>query len=273
MQITTLEHIDVSVIINCFLEAFANYFIPLPSEHVYYETRWAAAVVRYDLSYGVFEKGQLIAFIIHAIDERAGETIAYNTGTGVLPNYRGKGLVKQLYHYALQDLKAKGIRKTKLEVIQKNSIAISCYQKLGFQIVKELWCYKGVLQTNASADIQVEECSITTVNWDKLPKQDEYAWDFQKETLCNGGYRFYYILHKGKRQSYFVLHENNGMLAQFDLLEYSDENWGHLFDGIAELETKIRINNLSITRRDKKQALEKRSFENTINQYEMLLNF
>ena len=42
------------------------------------------------LSFGVFDGEQLVGFVIHCIGEEAGRTVAYNTGTGVLPGYRGQ---------------------------------------------------------------------------------------------------------------------------------------------------------------------------------------
>ena len=273
MRIMNLATTDFSVIIECFLKAFANYYVPMPTDHNYYKKRWAIAGVRYDLSYGVFENDKLIAFMLHAVDEREGVQIAFNTGTGVLPNYRGQHLVQKLYAIALKDFKNIGVKKIKLEVIQENSKAIRAYQKVGFTIQKELLCYKGFLKPISSDKIVVKAVDIKNVDWQEIPNQLEYSWDFQKETLINSSYRFYYLLEENIYMGYFIIDVDNKMIAQFDLLVDDENQWQYLFAAMASFGKEFRLINLSAARIDKKNQLEIYGWENTINQYEMLYEF
>ncbi len=105
MIIKNLKYIPFTNIMDCFHQCFENYFVPFPKENYLWEIRWKNAKVDYSLSYGMFENEKLMGFIINAIDYRNGKLIAFNTGTGILPEYRGKRIVKSIYDYALKDLK------------------------------------------------------------------------------------------------------------------------------------------------------------------------
>lgn len=103
MIVKHLGHTDFNVIMECFLSSFEGYFVKMPTDHDYYKKRWKAAKVNLELSYGMFDDNKLVGFIIYVIDEREGQLIAFNTGTGIIRDYRGKGIVKSIYDYALLD--------------------------------------------------------------------------------------------------------------------------------------------------------------------------
>lgn len=64
MTVKNLEKIEFEIIIACFLEAFENYFVKMPTDVTYYKNRWKLAKVNFKLSYEMFLDGKLIGFII-----------------------------------------------------------------------------------------------------------------------------------------------------------------------------------------------------------------
>jgi acetyltransferase, GNAT family protein len=66
---------------------------------------------------------------------------AYDTGTGTLPEYRGRGLAASVFEHSIPFLKAKGIQQYLLEVLQHNTKAVSVYRKLGFEVTREFNCF------------------------------------------------------------------------------------------------------------------------------------
>lgn len=272
MKITTLEHTVFSEIMDCFLASFADYYVPMPKDHNYYKKRWETAGLNYHLSYGVFDDDVLVAFALHAVDVRAGDKTAFNTGTGVLANYRGQRLVQQLYEFALDDFKKQGIKKITLEVIQENRKAIRAYQKVGFSIERELLCYKASIGNTKMDKLKLKAVDIASVDWQQLPDQSEYSWDFQMETLVKSAYHFYYVMKDDIAIAYFIVDLNHKMIAQFDLLVDDQKQWINVFAGIATLAQEFRLNNLCAKRFDKRRQLSLYGFSNTINQYEMCYN-
>lgn len=64
---------------------------------------------------------------MHGIDEKNGEKVAFNLCTRVIPSFRGKRLVGQIYDHAIPILKKHNVQKCLFEVIQTNEKAIRAY--------------------------------------------------------------------------------------------------------------------------------------------------
>lgn len=269
MLVQKLENIEFDIIVDCFLKSFANYFVDIPSDKNYYKERWKIAKVNYGLSYGMFDGEKLVGFILNAIDERNCVKIAFNTGTGVLPEYRGKRIVKSIYDYAIPDLKNNGVSKCSLEVIIENTKAVNIYKRIGFDICKTFNCFSGDIKPNLKEKVVIQRVSYNEFDWNDLPNQDVYSWDFHSRVIKNGDYRYYQISKGNFVESYFVINPNNGYVAQFEVLLESQGCWDRLFSGIREISNSIKVINVD-TRLDKKIGyLNSIGLENTVNQYEM----
>jgi ribosomal protein S18 acetylase RimI-like enzyme len=90
-----------------------------------------------ELSFGAFEKDKLIAFTLNGIGLYKNVKTAYDTGTGTIKEYRGKGLATKIFEYSLPYLKKANIENYLLEVLQYNTKAISIYKNIGFKIERE----------------------------------------------------------------------------------------------------------------------------------------
>ena len=157
MIVQSLGNTNTDEIIDCFLMAFENYFVKMPTDRDYYKQRWKSSGVRLDLSYGMFDNNKLVGFIINAIDKRQGQLIAYNAGTGVVPEYRGKKIVKSIYEYAISELIKNGVSKCVLEVINANRYAIKSYESIGFKICKYYKCFNGTISRNYNTNVSLKE--------------------------------------------------------------------------------------------------------------------
>lgn len=272
MLVKNLANIPVHELIDSFLLAFENYFVKVPTDHAYYIQRWKAANVDFNLSYGMFDQDKLVGFIIHAVDTRNGIRTAYNTGTGVIPAYRDKRIVKSIYEYALKDLAQHGIPKTTLEVITKNEIAIKAYQGIGFKICKHYKCFRGEIQLENEHSFELQKVNWENIDWKSLPNQQYYSWDHQKETLAKGDFQFYYVLYHGEIESFFILNPERKYLAQCDLLHSNEQAWERLFAAIQQESSTISLNNVDTRSAAKIQMLHKIGLDNSIDQYEMELN-
>ena len=225
----------------------------------------------FNLSYGMFDKGKLAGFIINAVDNRNGEWIAYNTATGVIPEYRGRRLVKSIYEYAIPDLKRNGVTKCSLEVIDKNAIAIKSYQSIGFEICKTYKCFNGNLSLEDDSSISIKEVGFNQIDWDAMPNQDYYSWDHQVATISKGNFGYYQVFYNGILESFFVIDPENGNIPQFELLGEDVDSWHRLFVGISRISGKVKINNVDVRLKSKIEYLNSIGITNVIDQYEMEL--
>lgn len=139
---TNPQHTTLSSITEAFNEAFSDYVIPLrfTDEGMAGKIRGEGISLRH--SVGAFHNSRLVGFILHAVEERNGEPVIYNAGTGVLPAFRGKGITGQLYGYSLSLLAEEGIRRHLLEVIDSNGTAKKIYEAVGFRTVRKLVAYR-----------------------------------------------------------------------------------------------------------------------------------
>ena len=269
MIVKKLENIEFDIIVDCFLKSFENYYVKVPTDKNYYKNRWENAKVDYALSYGMFDREKLVGFIINAINTQNGKKIAFNTGTGVLPEYRGKRIIKAIYEFALPDLKINGVSKCSLEVIIDNTKAIKSYQSIGFDICKTFNCFSGEIKLNSNEKIALNRVDHNTFDWEKLPNQDLYSWDFKPEVIKNAGYEYYQVIKDNLAESFFVVNPKNEYLAQFEILKESDGCLNRLFQGIREVSSCIKIINVDTRLNKKINFINSIGLMNTVNQYEM----
>lgn len=166
MQIRPLRPDDFPIVHAAFLEAFSDYAVPfqLTAEQLGEMLRrrgYEAAA-----SVGVFDEGRLVAFTLNGVGEWNGVRTGYDTGTGVVPSHRGRGLSGTMIDASIETLQAHGARQYLLEVLQSNERAFRVYRQAGFEVVRELQCWQ--LETASSKD----ESGVTRV--DSL---DDSDWD------------------------------------------------------------------------------------------------
>ena len=272
MIVQSLGNTNTDEIIDCFLMAFENYFVKMPTDQGYYKQRWKTSGVRLDHSYGMFDNDKLVGFIISAIDKRDGQLIAYNAGTGVIPEYRGKKIVKSIYEYAISELIKKGVSKCVLEVITENSYAIKSYESIGFKICKHYKCFNGTISTQYNTSVCLKEVLYQDMDWESINGQELYSWDYHRNSLKNGHNRYFQIFKNNVIESYFVISYDNNSIAQLDVFGNDQTSWSRLIQGIKSISENIKINNIDERLIDKITVIESSGLENNVDQYEMELN-
>lgn len=269
MKIQNLKTTDLAEIVNCLVRAFDGYFVKMPDDVAYWDTRFKGARVDYGLSYGVFDKGELVAFIINGIDEHDGKRAAFNTGTGVIETHRGQQLIDKIYTYALPQLQAAGIEKCMLDVIQANARAIRVYERIGFSIKRNFLCFKGTMTLPEEAEVVVKEVAIQALLKRENPNHFYYSWDDTDVAILSSGgvYKGYLVQNeKGHTLGHFVLNPKNNYVAQ---LEAAPTHFLNVMNGLNEIANTVRMNNVDERRTDYIEQLLSSGLENHINQYEM----
>lgn len=269
MLVKNLASTPFNDLIDCFLKAFEDYFVPMPTEVSYYQKRWNMAGVDFNLSFGMFDADKLIGFIIHAVDTRNGKKIAFNTGTGVIPEYRGQRIIQQIYDYAFPILKKQGFTHSSLEVICENERAIKAYENVGFRICKKYYCYSGTFSLEKNNSTVLKQVVFSDIQWNYYNSNNYYCWDHQKETLQNSNYSYYQVFYHTNKIGFFVIDVKTGYLSQFETITNSDIEWYQLFQGIQEVNNTLKINNVTDHFKMKLKILNTLGLQNSINQYEM----
>jgi ribosomal protein S18 acetylase RimI-like enzyme len=272
MEIRSLADTGIDRIVASFNRAFAGYFVPMPTEVSYWANRFAATGVDYAFSYGAFDGEELAAFVLQAVGTRDGQRVAFNTGTGVLPGYRGQGWVDRLYDYAWPRLRASGVARCQLEVIDINARAIRVYERIGFTRDRYLRSFAGRLALPPQPDFTETPATLEELSAFPYPT-GPYAWDFTTETLARTAtsYRIRKVFAGANTADwigYYLLNPENGYIAQ---LEARSGFAATVLAGVQRHCASVKIHNVAAERTGLIEQLTRSGLDNTVNQYEMSL--
>lgn len=220
MKIKTLENVSISELTSVYNRGFSDYVIKFNAEESYLTERWAGARVQLDYSVGGWLNGQLSGLLMSGIDIFKGKKTAFNAATCVVPDARGNAFTRKAYDYLIPKFKAIGVESMQLEVIQSNEWAVRVYEKIGFNIVRKLLCFKGepgFKEVIAHQDIEIERSNQFDFenqdyfinfqpSWEHLSTAINLKWDAHE---C-------FTLSKNEELlAYVILAKKDGRIKQF----------------------------------------------------------
>jgi len=176
MEIKSLETTNLETIIKAFAQAFADYDVQLNATEL--QTMWKRRGFNPNLSFAAFEGEDIVAFTLNGVGNFNGMKMAYDTGTGTLKEYRGKGLATEIFEYSTPYLKEANISHYLLEVLQHNTKAISVYRNIGFEVTREFnyFVWNSEKINNEIKNIEIS-CFIENIEIEKYPSVSDF-WDF-----------------------------------------------------------------------------------------------
>lgn len=222
MEIRSLEHTDIPTLVDTLNRAFADYVTPLQVDEL--QLRRKLIVEQIDLAWsrGAFDGDRLVGFILHGVDEWAGERLLYNGGTGVLPAYRRRGFISRAYRELRPELLRHGFDACLLEVISHNYPAVRAYEKTGFQRLREVACLQGrpALATTAAGDALVERVApLPAACYERLPAYWNFrpTWQHSLGALRRsaGLYRTFGLFRDDLLLAYGAIDDQKGRIQQF----------------------------------------------------------
>ena len=175
MEIKSLEKTEFETIFRAFSQAFADYEVQWNKEQLKAMLKRRGFVP--ELSFAAFDdNGEIVAFTFNGTGYFNGILTAYDTGTGTIKDYRGRGLATEIFETSLPYLKKNKIEQYLLEVLQHNLKAISIYKKLGFETTRE---FNYFMQKRENIDSRVKNSAFSvkqmdTIDFDSISN----FWDF-----------------------------------------------------------------------------------------------
>lgn len=270
MEIRTLATISISELAAVFNTAFTGYFVPISLTVAGMEDRIARARIDLSQSVGAFEGEELVAFMLTGVQERDGKKWAYNAGTGVVPDFRRRRLVKQMYAWGEDLWRAAGFTDLCLEVIVENAYAIRAYQGVGLQIGRRIVSYKYERpDTISTLSILAEAAQPDWPAYEQL-RSFQPSWDYNRagvEAVVKD-YRFFEWKEEGQLKGFAIVHQN-GRIAQAGCLEPNQHNWETLLEQLAIQYSSMTWINIDVEANTLLSVLQDRGWTPIIEQYEM----
>ncbi len=277
MDIRTLEHIELSQLLEVFNASFADYFVQVQLTADQLKRKILNEGIDLQLSVGAFKNDQLVAFILHAYGLINDQKTVYNAGTGVIPIERGQSLSKKLYAFILPKLSKKGISRSVLEVISNNHKAIKVYQHTGFKISRELPCFKGqppAISMNENIEIhQMNAFNWTEMKsfWDWTPSWQNSPATIEKSKPFNQSIA---LIKGGKMVGYAIYNSESGRVHQFAIRkDQRRQGFGTtLFAYIKQqVDRELSIINVDGRARETLDFIRAIGLKNHVTQFEMEL--
>ncbi|MCK4699947.1 MAG: GNAT family N-acetyltransferase [Bacteroidales bacterium] len=176
--IKQLNGISIEVIYEAFIKAFADYVEPFNLTFQQLKYMIERRGCNLNLSFGAFNGDELVGFTLNGIGEWNGKLTAYDTGTGIIKEFRKRGIATKMFNASLPVLRDNHITQYLLEVIRTNQPAFNLYRKSGFEVTREFNYYISskdkieIQESKLNNEFYIKE--IDNPNWDLL----KTVWDF-----------------------------------------------------------------------------------------------
>ena len=121
-----------------FTEAFSDYVYPFALTELQFQNHLVVNGVDLRRTAGYFVDGRMAGFSLNGFGEWNGKQTIYDAGTGVIPSHRRRGLSEAMFEMMLPHFAAAGVEQCLLEVITSNTAAVKLYEKLGFEVSRQL---------------------------------------------------------------------------------------------------------------------------------------
>ncbi|MBP7375022.1 MAG: GNAT family N-acetyltransferase [Pyrinomonadaceae bacterium] len=266
---------------DAFIAAFADYVMPFDLSEQQFRNHIVLNAVDLASSVGIIEGEKLVGFTINGFGKWNGRQTVYDAGTGVLPEFRRRGMGLTMFDVMMPIFKDRGIEQYLLEVVTTNKNAISMYEKLGFGKTRTLSLLELSGQANLAPDalIDIELRDIDDPDWDLLQTfwDGDPSWQNSilavKRSLLQK--RFIGAFHENDCLGYIIFAANSGRIAQIAV----DQNYRGLGIGslllkklLSESDPTARPQVVNIDRslHEAMAFFENRGFKTKLSQFEMI---
>ena len=283
ISVRFLYESDFKVMHKCFLESFKDYAadISYMTQEILLN-RMEMGRVSITNCIGAFYKNRMIGFINVGIGLLEGKLSAWDGGTGVIKEFRGRGVTGKMFNLVKERLTELKVQNFYLEVFQGNVSAIKAYKKENFEIVREFECLD-LDSFNQLNDTNTDIYEIKDLSKEDLKRYTKWisykpSWEYSLESTLNISSN---LVIKGvfKSGDCIGFAAFNNMLNWISMIGFTPESdveqtikilLKSLIPHLGKKSNKIGINNIE-SNTEIYQLLKKVDFKLAVKQYEMVL--
>ena len=269
---------DLTRLYDCFLEAFSDYEVDMQMSREQFERRITRDGVKLEISAGAFDDEKMIGFYMNGRGLWQGKQTAYDAGTGVIPEYRGRGVAKELFAFVVEKLKEVSVSQYLLEVLTSNIGAVSLYRKLGFVETRELAVFRSNEPVTALSElpgvsirpVERPDWRLFESFWDGYPSWQNSNAAVERaanERTIVGAYV------EGKCVGYGVAFRPSGNLMQLAVArEFRRKGIGSRILSALSPDEPLKVNNIDEKLTGTLAFFEANKFKIVLKQYEMMMS-
>ena len=181
-SIRPLGHGDFPAVFDAFATAFSDYVVPFRQTPDRFREMLTRRGYVPELSLAAFEDGRIVGFTLTGTGSWKGKQTAYDTGTGVIPSHRARGLGSEIFRRAIPVFQSAAIQLVLLEVLSTNTPAIRLYRNFGFRTERRLLCWSW--DADATPRFHAVR-ALETVPWADVERWHEAppSWQNARESI------------------------------------------------------------------------------------------
>ncbi|SDN70043.1 Ribosomal protein S18 acetylase RimI [Paenibacillus sp. yr247] len=138
MTYKKMSELSAEDILTLWNKGFEGYFVNLTMNLDRFLLRVVSEGLSLEHSLAVYANGEPIGFVMNGFRFIEGKKVAWNGGTGISPEHRGKGIGKKLMERNFQLYREQGVDIAFLEALIQNESAVNLYQYVGYEITEQL---------------------------------------------------------------------------------------------------------------------------------------
>lgn len=142
VKLVQADRLSLAALARLWNEAFRDYYVPMQLTTERYAVLVRRELISLPDSFVAFVNGQAVGFALAGLRRQGDQMLGYDAGTAVIAAYRQRGIARQLMQAMLQRLADLGAWRVTLTAVSANQPAIALYQRLGFQVLRQLSCWE-----------------------------------------------------------------------------------------------------------------------------------
>lgn len=193
MKIKTVSECTLEEVLKAWNKGFEGYFVEINMTAELFLQRLVGEGLSPAHSIVIFEQDEPIAIVLNGFRIVNGKKTAWNGGTGISPDYRGKGVSRLLMEEALSIYEREHVDIATLEAIKENKVAIALYEKYGYAISNQLLFLSGEYEGNLEHTPSIH---VETIRPEQLPHlpfyQEDVPWQCSWQSVKQGEAKIFY---------------------------------------------------------------------------------
>ncbi|MFD0692706.1 GNAT family N-acetyltransferase [Paenibacillus sp. GCM10027628] len=191
----TFSDLSLKDAVSLWNKGFEQYIVPVTLTVDSFVQRTANEGISLDLSVIAYDGDTPVGFVANGFRTYHGQKKAWNGGTGIIPDYRGRGIGKLLIEQSLRLYREQAVHVAVLEAISQNERAIRLYEKMGYQIKDTLFIMQNTEALPAGSFSSSSSGHLPTYTLKKASPAElafipmyrgDRAWQTQWESLRSG---------------------------------------------------------------------------------------